>query len=140
AAFASDLDPVSKAQLERGERLVEILKQSESSPQAVEYQMASIFLAEEGVFDVVPVEDVRRFSADVQEYLQQSPAAADEQIAGRKASSDESTEALLAAAKDFPPSFRTTEGDNWGTEAPVDPLAEEEVKKTEVTVSRKSAK
>src|SRR5699024_7935009 len=55
AAFASDLDPVSKAQLERGERLVELLKQSESSPQPVEYQMVSIFLAEEGVFDVVPV-------------------------------------------------------------------------------------
>ena len=140
AAFASDLDPVSKAQLERGERLVEILKQSESSPQAVEYQMVSIFLAEEGVFDVVPVEDVRRFEADVQEYLQQNTPEVYEQIAGGKAFTDESKEALLAAAKDFTPSFRTTEGHNLGTEAPVDPLAEEEVKKTEVTVSRKSAK
>ena len=140
AAFASDLDPVSKAQLERGERLVEILKQSESSPQAVEYQMVSIFLAEEGVFDVVPVEDVRRFEADVQEYVQQNTPEVYEQIAGGKAFTDESKEALLAAAKDFTPSFRTTEGHNLGTEAPVDPLAEEEVKKTEVTVSRKSAK
>ncbi|HLR48249.1 MAG TPA: F0F1 ATP synthase subunit alpha, partial [Corynebacterium sp.] len=140
AAFASDLDPVSKAQLERGERLVEILKQSESSPQAVEYQMVSIFLAEEGVFDVVPVEDVRRFEADVQEYLQQNTPEVYEQIAGGKAFTDESKEALLAAAQDFTPTFRTSEGHNLGTEAPVDPLSEEELKKTEVTVSRKSAK
>ena len=140
AAFASDLDPVSKAQLERGERLVEILKQSESSPQAVEYQMVSIFLAEEGVFDVVPVEDVRRFEADVQEYLQQNTPEVYEQIAGGKAFTDESKEALLAAAQDFTPTFRTSEGHNLGTEAPVDPLDEGEVKKTEVTVSRKSSK
>ena len=139
AAFASDLDPVSKAQLERGERLVELLKQSESSPQPVEYQMVSIFLADSGVFDVVPVEDVRRFEADLQEYLQQNTPQVFEQIAGGKAFTDESKDALLAAAEDFTPTFRTTEGHNLGTEAPVDPLEEKEVKKTEVTVSRKTA-
>lgn len=140
AAFASDLDPVSKAQLERGERLVELLKQSESSPQPVEFQMVSIFLADSGVFDVVPVEDVRRFEADLQEYLQQNTPQVFEQIAGGKAFTDESKDALLAAAEDFTPTFRTTEGHNLGTEAPVDPLEEKEVKKTEVTVSRKTAK
>ena len=140
AAFASDLDPVSKAQLERGERLVELLKQSESSPQPVEYQMVSIFLADSGVFDVVPVEDVRRFEVDLQEYLQQNTPQVFEQIAGGKAFTDESKDALLAAAEDFTPTFRTTEGHNLGTEAPVDPLEEKEVKKTEVTVSRKTAK
>lgn len=140
AAFASDLDPVSKAQLERGERLVELLKQSESSPQPVEYQMVSIFLADSGVFDVVPVEDVRRFEVDLQEYLQQNTPQVYEQIAGGKAFTDESKDALLAAAEDFTPTFRTTEGHNLGTEAPVDPLEEKEVKKTEVTVSRKTAK
>ncbi|MGP5343358.1 F0F1 ATP synthase subunit alpha [Corynebacterium casei] len=140
AAFASDLDPVSKAQLERGERLVELLKQSESSPQPVEYQMVSIFLADSGVFDVVPVEDVRRFEVDLQEYLQQNTPQVYEQIAGGKAFTDDSKDALLAAAEDFTPTFRTTEGNNLGTEAPVDPLEEKEVKKTEVTVSRKTAK
>lgn len=140
AAFASDLDPVSKAQLERGERLVELLKQSESSPQPVEYQMVSIFLADSGVFDVVPVEDVRRFEVDLQEYLQQNTPQVYEQIAGGKAFTDESKDALLAAAEDFTPTFRTTEGNNLGTEAPVDPLEEKEVQKTELTVSRKTAK
>ena len=140
AAFASDLDPVSKAQLERGERLVELLKQSESSPQPVEYQMVSIFLADSGVFDVVPVEDVRRFEVDLQEYLQQNTPQVYDQIAGGKAFTDESKDALLAAAEDFTPTFRTTEGHNLGTEAPVDPLEEKEVQKTELTVSRKTAK
>lgn len=141
AAFASDLDSASKAQLERGERLVELLKQSESSPpQPVEYQMVSIFLADAGIFDVVPVEDVRRFERDVQEYLRSNAPQVFEQIAGGQALTDESKEALLAGAKDFTPTFQTTEGHNLGTEAPVEPLAEAEHKKTELNVSRKTAK
>ena len=140
AAFASDLDAASKAQLERGSRLVELLKQSESSPQPVEYQMVSIYLAEAGIFDVVPVEDVRRFEAEVHEYLNANTPEVFEQIAGGKALSDESKEALEAAAKEFAPTFRTSEGHNLGTEEPVDPLDENDVKSTELNVSRKTAK
>ncbi|MGO3077666.1 F0F1 ATP synthase subunit alpha [Corynebacterium casei] len=139
AAFASDLDAASKAQLERGARLVELLKQAESSPQPVEYQMVSIFLADQGIFDVVPVEDVRRFEVEVHEYLNQHAPEVFAQIAGGKALTDESKETLVSAAKDFTPSFRTTEGHNIGTEAPVDPLNADEVKKTELSVSRKTA-
>lgn len=140
AAFASDLDSASKAQLERGSRLVELLKQSESSPQPVEYQMVSIYLAEAGIFDVVPVEDVRRFEAEVHEYLNANTPEVFEQIVGGKALSDESKEALEAAAKEFAPTFRTSEGNNLGTEEPVDPLDENDVKSTELNVSRKTAK
>ena len=140
AAFASDLDSASKAQLERGERLVELLKQSESSPQPVEYQMVSIFLADQGIFDVVPVEDVRRFEKELHDHLNSATPQVFEQIQGGTALTDESKDALVAAAKDFTPSFRTTEGHNLGSEAPVDPLAAEDVKKTELNVSRKTAK
>ncbi|HCT9179996.1 F0F1 ATP synthase subunit alpha [Corynebacterium guaraldiae] len=140
AAFASDLDPASKAQLERGERLVELLKQSESSPQPVEYQMVSIFLADQGIFDVVPVEDVRRFEKELHDHLNSATPQVFEQIQGGTALTDESKDALVAAAKDFIPSFRTTEGNNLGTEAPVDPLAADDVNKTELNVSRKTAK
>ncbi|QPK80003.1 F0F1 ATP synthase subunit alpha [Corynebacterium lizhenjunii] len=140
AAFASDLDAASKAQLDRGARLVELLKQAESSPQPVEYQMVSIFLADEGVFDVVPVEDVRRFETDLQEHLRANAPQVFEQIAGGQALSDESKEALLAAAQDFTPTFRTSEGHNIGSEAPVEALAESEHNKTELSVSRKTAK
>ncbi|MDV2415590.1 F0F1 ATP synthase subunit alpha [Corynebacterium kefirresidentii] len=140
AAFASDLDAASKAQLERGSRLVELLKQSESSPQPVEYQMVSIYLAEAGIFDVVPVEDVRRFEDEVHEYLNANTPEVFEQISGGKPLTDESKDALVAAAKDFQPTFRTSEGHNLGSEAPVEPLDESDVKNTEFNVSRKTAK
>ncbi|WP_408934807.1 F0F1 ATP synthase subunit alpha [Corynebacterium marquesiae] len=140
AAFASDLDAASKAQLERGSRLVELLKQSESSPQPVEYQMVSIYLAEAGIFDVVPVEDVRRFEDEVHEYLNANTPEVFEQISGGTPLTDESKDALVAAAKDFQPTFRTSEGHNLGSEAPVDPLDESDVKNTELNVSRKTAK
>lgn len=140
AAFASDLDAASKAQLERGSRLVELLKQSESSPQPVEYQMVSIYLAEAGIFDVVPVEDVRRFENEVHEYLNANTPEVFEQISGGKPLTDESKDALVAAAKDFQPTFRTSEGHNLGSEAPVEPLDESNVKNTELNVSRKTAK
>ena len=140
AAFASDLDAASKAQLERGSRLVELLKQSESSPQPVEYQMVSIYLAEAGIFDVVPVEDVRRFEDEVHEYLNANTPEVFEQISGGKPLTDESKDALVAAAKEFQPTFRTSEGHNLGSEAPVEPLDESDVKNTELNVSRKTAK
>ena len=140
AAFASDLDAASKAQLERGSRLVELLKQPESSPQPVEYQMVSIYLAEAGIFDVVPVEDVRRFEDEVHEYLNANTPEVFEQISGGKPLTDESKDALVAAAKDFQPTFRTSEGHNLGSEAPVEPLDESDVKNTELNVSRKTAK
>ena len=61
AAFASDLDETSKAQLERGARLVELLKQPQYSPMAVEDQVVAIFLGTKGHLDSVPVADVGRF-------------------------------------------------------------------------------
>src|ERR1700709_2497403 len=59
AAFGSDLDKTSRAQLERGQRLVELLKQPQFSPFPVEQQVVSIWLGTTGELDVVPVEDVR---------------------------------------------------------------------------------
>ena len=59
AAFASDLDATSKAQLERGARLVELLKQPQYSPMPVEEQVVAIFLGTKGHLDSVPVEDVQ---------------------------------------------------------------------------------
>src|SRR5699024_5739797 len=69
ATFASDLDAASKAQLERGERLVELLKQDQSSPVPVEDQIVSIYLAGDGHYDSVPVEDIRRFEAELLENM-----------------------------------------------------------------------
>ena len=68
AAFASDLDAASKAQLERGARLVELLKQPQYTPYSVEDQVVAIFLGTKGHLDSVPVEDVARFEREVLEH------------------------------------------------------------------------
>ena len=65
AAFASDLDETSKAQLERGARLVELLKQPQNSPMPVEEQVVAIFLGTRGHLDSVPVEDVQQVRAGI---------------------------------------------------------------------------
>jgi F-type H+-transporting ATPase subunit alpha len=69
ATFGSELDPVSKAQLERGYRLVELLKQPLNSPMPVEEQVVSIFTGTTGVLDDLPVGDVRRFENELLDYF-----------------------------------------------------------------------
>ena len=140
AAFASDLDPASKAQLQRGQRLVELLKQPENSPMSVEDQMVSIYLAGEGEMDTVPVEDIRRFEKELHEYLHANAAGVYEQIAGGQAFTPESQAELKSAADAFKRVFVTSDGTPVVKEPEVDPLAEGELKKNQITVSRKTNK
>lgn len=140
ATFASDLDPASKAQLERGQRLVELLIQNENAPQAVEYQIISIWLAGEGAFDSVPVVDVRRFESELQEYLHSNTPQVYEQIAGGAQLSDESKETLLKATEDYKKVFRSTDGTPVFNDANVEALDSGDVKKDKLTVSRKVSK
>jgi F-type H+/Na+-transporting ATPase subunit alpha len=72
AAFASDLDRASRAQLERGGRLVELLKQGNYSPYPVEEEVVSVWSGTEGKLDDIPVGDVRRFEKDFLQYLRHS--------------------------------------------------------------------
>jgi len=65
ATFGSELDAISKAQLERGYRLVELLKQPLNSPMPVEEQIVSVFAGTKGYLDSLPVADVRRFEAEL---------------------------------------------------------------------------
>jgi F-type H+-transporting ATPase subunit alpha len=69
ATFGSELDAVSKAQLERGYRLVELLKQPLNSPMPVEEQVVSIFAGTKGYLDDIPVGDVRRFEAELLDFM-----------------------------------------------------------------------
>lgn len=139
AAFASDLDAASKAQLERGQRLVEILKQDQHSPVAVEDQIVSIFLGGGGHFDDVPVVDVRRFEADLLDHLHRNNAGVFEQIDGGKALSDESISELIDATQAFKREFQTTDGTPVIREAEADPLAEEKLGKEQIRITRKAA-
>src|SRR5579872_4965253 len=72
AAFASDLDAASRAQLDRGSRLVELLKQPQYDPFPVEEQVVSIWAGSNGYLDNVPVEDIRRFEAQFLDSLRRN--------------------------------------------------------------------
>lgn len=136
AAFASDLDAASKKQLERGQRLVELLKQSENSPQAVEYQIISIWSANEGVFDVVPVEDVRRYEAELHEAIRANAPQVYDQIAGGKQLDDDSQAAILRINEDLARSFQASSGERIVREAEAEPLDSKHVSKNQLNVSR----
>src|SRR4029079_13858936 len=69
ATFGSELDAVSKAQLERGYRLVELLKQPLNSPMPVELQVVSVYAGTSGALDDIPVTEVRRFEAELHEWV-----------------------------------------------------------------------
>ncbi|MDK8794742.1 F0F1 ATP synthase subunit alpha [Corynebacterium sp. MSK044] len=140
AAFASDLDDASKRQLERGQRLVELLKQSENSPQPVEFQIISIFLANEGVFDSVPVADVRRYEAELHEFIRAEAPEVYAQIDGGAALSDESQATLLSANERFAASFQTSDDEHIVREPEAEALDSDEVSKNKLTISRKSQK
>ena len=69
ATFGSELDAISKAQLERGYRLVELLKQPLNSPMPVEEQVVVVFAGTKGYLDDLPVTEVRRFERELLEYM-----------------------------------------------------------------------
>jgi F-type H+-transporting ATPase subunit alpha len=101
AQFGSDLDAATKAQIDRGQRLTETLKQGQYSPLPVEEEVAVLWTATNGYLDDVPVANVREFEAGLLEYLRSTKSDLLAQIASEKAISDEIGEALKAAVSDF---------------------------------------
>jgi F-type H+-transporting ATPase subunit alpha len=75
ATFGSELDAISKAQLERGYRLVELLKQPQNSPMPVEEQVVVVFAGTKGYLDSIPVVDVRRFEGELLDHLRGTHSA-----------------------------------------------------------------
>ena len=138
AAFASDLDAASKKQLERGQRLVELLKQPENSPQPVEFQIISIWAANQGVFDVVPVEDVRRYEAELHEQIRATTPEVYEQINGGKPLSDESQQAILRVNEQLAQNFQASSGERSVREPEEHALESSQVHKNKLNVSRSS--
>jgi F-type H+-transporting ATPase subunit alpha len=84
AQFGSDLDPATKAQLDRGQRLTEILKQPQYQPMPVQEQVASLWMATNGYLENVPVEDVRAFEAAYLEYMRSAGASVLQRIVSEK--------------------------------------------------------
>jgi F-type H+-transporting ATPase subunit alpha len=111
ASFSSDLDPVSRAQLDRGARLVELLKQPQYSPMPVERQVVSVWSGTSGYLDDVPVEDIERFESEFLDYLQQSHAGIYDSIRETGQLSDDTVSALKDAIGEFRKGFETHAGE-----------------------------
>ena len=110
AAFASDLDAASRAQLDRGARLVELLKQGQYAPFPVEDQVASLWAGTGGYMDDVPVEDVRRFEAEFLDYLKRTHSGILTGIRETLDLPEEAITALKDAIEEFRRVFETSSG------------------------------
>src|SRR6201996_85495 len=110
AAFASALDAASRAQLERGARLVELLKQPQYSPFPVEEEVVSIWAGTTGQLDDVPVEDLRRFEAEFLDYLRRSYVGLLTSIRETKVLTDDNITTLKEAIDRFRRTFEVTGG------------------------------
>jgi F-type H+/Na+-transporting ATPase subunit alpha len=109
AAFGSELDKASQAQLARGARLVELLKQRQFAPVAVEDQVIAIFAGTHGFLDDIPVEDVRRFETDLIEYVRSRHPDIPREIVEAGSLSDASEKQLTMTIEEFKKSFRPEE-------------------------------
>ena len=136
AAFASDLDATSKAQLERGARLVELLKQPQNQPVPVEEQVVAIFLGTGGHLDSVPVEDVRRFETEFLDHLRASKDGILSEIRESQKLGEEQENKLTDAVNEFKKGFAATGGGSVVPDEHVEALDEEKLAKEAVQVHK----
>ena len=122
AAFGSDLDKTSKAALERGARLVELLKQGQYSPMAVERQVVSVWAGTTGQLDVVPVVDIRRFESEFLDYLARHHQSVFDTIVSTKQLGDDAKSELLAAIESFKEQFQLSSGERLVNDEPVEAM------------------
>ena len=106
AQFGSDLDKATQAQITRGERMVELLKQGQFSPMAVEKQVLSIWAGANGHLDDVPVPAVRKFETEWLAFLDKQYAEVVHNIRTKKAISEDDERRLQEACKAFKTQFK----------------------------------
>jgi F-type H+-transporting ATPase subunit alpha len=127
AAFGSDLDAASKAQLERGARLVELLKQPQFTPFPAEQEVISIWAGTTGELDDVPVEDIGRFEREFLDYLQRERGGALRTIAETKQLEDDTATSLKDTIDAFKKQFETSSGELLVKDEPVGALEQSDV-------------
>ena len=109
AMFASDLDATTRRQLDRGGRLVELLRQPQYSPYPVEEQVVSVWAGLQGLMDEVPVDDVLRFERELLDYLRHNGNAL-QNIRETKVFDDDTAAGLREQIAEFKKGFQTSEG------------------------------
>ena len=135
AAFGSDLDAASKAQLERGSRLVELLKQAQYEPQAMEREVISVWAGTTGRLDDVPVEDIRRFDAEFLDYVERNKAEILDAIRSTSDLSDDTVSVLETTIEEFKRQFSTSSGQLLVNDEPVEAIEDEDIDPTQITRS-----
>jgi F-type H+-transporting ATPase subunit alpha len=110
AMFASDLDAASRQQLDRGQRLMALLKQPAYSPYPLEEMTVSLWAGTSGKLDKVPADDVLRFEREFLDYLRRSEGGILDTIRETRDFSDDTASALEKAFDTFADQFETSEG------------------------------
>ena len=110
AQFGSDLDKATKAQLDRGIRMTELLKQPQYAPLSVEKQVISLYAGTKGFIDDIPVSDVGRFESELLKYIDNNAPEIGQDIVANKKITDSNEEALKKAIADFKQNFVTSDG------------------------------
>ena len=108
AAFGSDLDAASKAQLERGARMVELLKQGQYSPYSLERQIVSIWAGTSGELDSVAVADIRRFESELLDFIGRERKDIFTVISETKMLEDDTVAKMKTAVADFKKQFKSS--------------------------------
>jgi F-type H+/Na+-transporting ATPase subunit alpha len=134
AAFASDLDDASKAQLARGQRMVELLKQPQYTPYPVQEQVVAIWSGTSGELDEVPTQDVRRFESEFLDYLKSSKPEILRSIASKNEKlSDDDLNLLRSAIDSFKNTFEKSDGRLLRGDDAVEALDPSEVDQEKIT-------
>jgi len=110
AQFGSDLDRATQLQLARGQRMVELLKQGQYSPQSVERQIAIVFAGTQGLLDDMPVDQIREFETFLFAFLDRNHAQVLGDIANKKELTDDLRAALAAAISAAKAEFMASRG------------------------------
>ncbi len=139
AAFGSDLDAVSRRSLDRGARLVELLKQPQYRPYPVAEQVAAIWAGTRGHLDRVPVADIGRFEDEFLQYLRHAPGSPLESVAETGDLSQEAEDSLVENLQSFMESFTTSDGTILGKEAEAEAMDQAEVKQEKLRVPRRAS-
>jgi F-type H+/Na+-transporting ATPase subunit alpha len=105
AQFGSELDPATQRQLARGERIVEVLKQPQYAPASVEQQVMMIYAVTNGLLDDVPTNRVRAFEHEFHDYMSTRKPQVGESIRKTGKLEKDTTDALVAAVKEFKDGF-----------------------------------
>src|SRR5579859_2617795 len=129
AAFASDLDAASRAQLDRGARLVELLKQPQYAPYPVERQVVSVWAGSGGYMEDLPIDDVGRFEEEFLGEIGRKHQGIYDSIRETGKLSDDTAVALKDAIEQFRRGFEITGGGMLVSDEPAEPLGEEESEK-----------